>query len=71
MLLNHLSLLPTAGSAICVSTDLVKVKAKERAVLVQININGQLPCPFCRFDYVLVRKVDDKPIYLIILTLGI
>lgn len=70
MFLNHLSLLPTVASTVGVSTDFVKAKAKEQVVLVQINIDGKSSRSFCRFDYVLVRKVDDSLMYLIILTLG-
>lgn len=71
MLLNHLLLLPTVSSAVHVSTDLAKTRAKEQVDLVRININGHVSCPFVDFFFVLVMKVDDKPIYLIILTLSI
>lgn len=67
MFLNHLLLPSTVGSAVGVSADLVKVESKEDVVLVRMNINGGSPCSFCQFDYVVVRKRDDKPIYLIIL----
>lgn len=49
MLLNHLLFLPTASSAVHVSTDLAKLRAKEQVDLVRININGHVSCPFVDF----------------------
>lgn len=52
MLLNYLLLLPTASSAVHVSTDLAKMRAKEQVDLVLVNINGRASCPFVDFTVV-------------------